>query len=195
MIIARYAHRLPADYDLGIIRTRAQARSSQWDAVPELYFKAFLLRERGRFGAASNSYSSLYLWRQNEPLRDFLAASADAPSNSFTGVTASFGRPRIQTWLPLDARKGTAQEARFLYIEELDIAADADLPTVFTSETGRNRQAAAHPGAVAAVAGVDTLNWKLVRVLLAANEPVGNEAGDVFQILHLARPLLESLPH
>jgi hypothetical protein len=84
MLIARYAHRLPADYDLGIIRTRAKARGPQWDAVPELYFKAFLLRESGRSGAAANSYTSLYLWRLNEPFRDFLAASADAPINSFT---------------------------------------------------------------------------------------------------------------
>jgi hypothetical protein len=53
MIIAHYGHRLPADYDIGIIRSRAHARGQLWDAVPELYFKAFLLRERGRFGASS----------------------------------------------------------------------------------------------------------------------------------------------
>ncbi len=97
MIIARYEHRLPADYDLGIIRTRGKAPGPQWDAVPELYFKSFLLRESGRFGAAASSYASLYLWRQTEPFRDFLAAAADAPINSFTVVTGSFGRPKIQT--------------------------------------------------------------------------------------------------
>ena len=44
MIIAHYAHRLPADYDIGIIRDRASRRGQLWDAIPELYFKAFLLR-------------------------------------------------------------------------------------------------------------------------------------------------------
>jgi len=50
MIIAHYAHRLPADYDIGIIRNRAKSRGHLFDAVPELHFKGFLLRERGRFG-------------------------------------------------------------------------------------------------------------------------------------------------
>ena len=48
MIIAHYAHRLPADYDIPIIRNRAAARGHLFDAIPELYFKGFLLRERGR---------------------------------------------------------------------------------------------------------------------------------------------------
>ena len=48
MIITHYAHRLPADYDIGIIRSRAGARGHLFDAIPELYFKAFLLRERGQ---------------------------------------------------------------------------------------------------------------------------------------------------
>ncbi len=194
MIIARYAHRLPTDYDLEIIRERAKARGPQWDAVPELYFKAFLLRESGRYGAAASSYASLYLWRQNEAFRDFLAARADAPINSFTAVTDSFGRPQIQTWLPLDARKGTASEARFVYAEELDLAGDLDLPQEFAHETERNRKAAECPGAVAAIVGVDTLNWKLIRILLSATEPVGNEGRIAYQILHLARPLLNTLP-
>jgi hypothetical protein len=109
-------------------------------------------------------------------------------------VTGTFGRPQIHTLLALDARRGAAQEARFVYMQEWDIAADADLPSVFASEAERSRKAAEHPGAVATVAGVDTLNWKLIRILLSANEPVGSEAGDAYQILHLARPLLDTLP-
>jgi len=194
MIIARYAHRLPADYDLGIIRTRVEMRGPQWDATPGLYFKAFLLRERDRFGAAANSYTSLYLWRDAEPFRDFLAAPADVPTKSFMTVTNTFGRPQIQTWLLLDARRGRAQEAHFIYIEEQDIAADADLPTMFAHETEWNGKASEQPAVLAAVAGVDSLNWKFVRILVSANEPVGSEAGDAYQILHLARPLLVTLP-
>ena len=72
MIIAHYAHRLPADYDVQIIRNRAAARGHLFDAIPELYFKAFLLRERGCFGAIANEYSSLYLWRADQGFRDFL---------------------------------------------------------------------------------------------------------------------------
>src|SRR5215467_1144081 len=121
MIIAHYAHRLPADYDIGIIRDRAGRRGHLFDAIPELYFKAFLLRERGRFGASQNEYSSLYLWRKDEGFRDFLA---DGRTKS---VTDSFGRPAIETRFVLDALKGGSDVARFLYKEERAIAHDTDL--------------------------------------------------------------------
>ena len=56
MFIAHYGHRLPADYDLSIIRNRATQRGAVWDEMPELYFKAFLLRERGEFGATASTF-------------------------------------------------------------------------------------------------------------------------------------------
>jgi hypothetical protein len=47
---------------------------------------------------------------------------------------------------------------------------------------------------VAAAVGVDTRNWKFTRILLSTNEPNGNENTVAYQILHLARPLLGTLP-
>jgi hypothetical protein len=74
MIIAYYANRLPENYDLGPIRTLTRERGPIWDVRPELYFKAFLLREAGRFGAIATSFSSLYLWRQDGAYRDWLVS-------------------------------------------------------------------------------------------------------------------------
>jgi hypothetical protein len=188
MIIAHYAHRLPANYDIGIIRDRASKRGSLWDAVPELYFKGFLLRERGRFGAIANNYSSLYLWRADDAMRDFLT------SGRFDGVTDSFGRPQIETRFALDARKGTADAARFAYTDERDIPLDADLKATFAAEIERNHARAREPGAVAAAVGVDTRNWKLTRVLLSERAPAAAEHGTAYEILYLAKPLLATLP-
>ncbi len=106
MIIAHYAHRLPADYDIRIIRDRAGRRGHLFDAIPELYFKAFLLRERGRLGAIQNEYSSLYLWRKDEGFRDFLV---DGRTRS---VTDRFGRPQIETRFVLDTHKGSSVRRR-----------------------------------------------------------------------------------
>ena len=100
MIIAHYAHRLPADYDIAIIRKRAKARGPHWDAMAGLHFKGFLLRERGRLGAIANEYSSFYLWQQDEAFRDALVAGR------YKTVTDSFGRAAIETRVALDARKG-----------------------------------------------------------------------------------------
>src|SRR6202012_5413445 len=167
MIIAHYAHRLPADYDISIIRNRAAARGHLFDAIPELYFKGFLLRERGRFDAIANEYSSLYLWRRDEGFRDFLL---DGRTKS---VTDSFGRPQVETRFVLDAHKGEGRQARFLFKQERDIPIDTDLTSAFGEEVARNRESAKQAGVVAAAVGVDAQNWKLTRVVLSEKEPTG----------------------
>jgi hypothetical protein len=188
MIIAHYAHRLPADYDIQIIRDRAKRRGHLFDGIPELYFKGFLLRERGRFGAIANEYSSLYLWRRDEGFRNFLV---DGRTKS---VTDSFGRPRIETRFALDALKGEGREARFIYKQELDIPLDADLISAFAEEIARNREVAKEAGVVAAAVGVDPEDWKVTRVVVSEKEPTGREPGVAYQVLYLAQTVLEELP-
>ena len=188
MIIAHYAHRLPADYDIGIIRNRAKSRGHLFDAIPELYFKAFLLRERGRFGANQNEYSSLYLWRKDDGFRDFLV---DGRTKS---VTDSFGRPQIETRFVLDAHKGSSEQPRFLYKQEQDIPIDTDLTSAFADEIARNRESAKQAGVVASAVGVDVQNWKFTRVVLSEKEPTRRDQGTAYQVLYLAKPLLAELP-
>jgi Domain of unknown function (DUF4865) len=187
MIIAHYGHRLPADYDIGIIRSRAKARGQLWDAIPELYFKAFLLRERGQFGAIANEYSSLYLWRKDEAFRNFLV------DGRYRVVTDSFGRAQIETRVALEAHRGSGREARFLYKQEQDIPLDTDLSSAFANEIERCRDVARQSGTVVAAVGVDAESWKFTRVLLSENEPGGKE-GAAYQVLYLAQPLLAELP-
>ena len=188
MITVHYAHRLPADYDVSNIRARARQRGPLWDAVPELCFKAFLLRERGRSGAAASNYSSLYLWRQDEAFRNFLV------DGRYRVVTDSFGRAEIQTSFALDARRGKAQRARFVCKEEVPIPIDADLADALGTEIERNRAVAERPGAVAAVVGIDPGSWRLIRIVLTDDEPDRDLSGVGYEVLYLARPLLDTLP-
>jgi hypothetical protein len=188
MIIAHYAHRLPADYDVEIIRNRAQARGHLFDGIPELQFKGFLLRERGRFGAIISEYSSLYLWNRDEGFRDFVVGGR------YKSVTDSFGRAQIETRYVLDARRGSATQARFAYKQELDIPLGADLPSAFATEIERNQEVARQPGAVAAAVGVDAQNWKLTRILLSEKEPSGADGEQAYQVLYLAKTLFDTLP-
>jgi len=188
MIIAHYAHRLPAEYDLGIIRDRAVQRGPLWDDVPGLHFKGFLLRERGRFGAIANEYSSLYLWQTDEALRDALLAGR------YKTVTDSFGRAAIKTRFALDARRGAGRDAKFAFRQDQAIPLDADLNAALATEIARNREIAKRPGTVAAAVGVDPQNWAFTRILLSENAPSGAEAEQAYQILYLARPLFDNLP-
>ncbi|KAF1042816.1 MAG: hypothetical protein GAK35_02503 [Herbaspirillum frisingense] len=187
MILAQYEHRLPADYDLDIIRRRAADGGHLWDDVPELYFKAFLLREGGRHGASGSSYSSLYLWRQASAFTSFI-------SGRFRRVTDSFGRPDIHLRLALDARKGQGRVARFAYRQEVDIATDADLPEILAAEAARNQEAATQPSIVASAVGVDVNRWRLMRVSLSEGELAVAPGTTAYQVLYLAQPLLNVLP-
>lgn len=187
MITVQYEHRLPADYDIALIRSRAERRAPVWADVPDLCFKAFLLRERGQLGAIAPSYGSLYLWRHDQAFRDFLV------SGRYRTVTDSFGRADIRARVALDARRGAANKAVVAVIEEELITPDADLTEYFANAIAQNRAAAAKPETVAAVVGIDTVNWVLFRAALVADADVA-AAGTRYEILHLARPLLDSLP-
>lgn len=71
MLAKQYSHRLPSTYDMGIIRERATRRGPLWDDTEGLGFKAFVVRERGRYGATANVYSAVYLWLDAEQTADF----------------------------------------------------------------------------------------------------------------------------
>lgn len=188
MLLAHYVHHLPAEYDMARLHERARQRGPLWDGAPSLFFKAFLLRERGKFGATANQYSSLYLWQQDAAFRDFLV------NGRYHVVTESFGRAAIRTHVALDACKGPAQAARFAYLDEEDVAPDTDLTDVFRHAIERNREATAQAAMVAAVVGVDTSAWRLTRVRLSEAPPADGETATCHQLLHLAQPLLETLP-
>ncbi len=188
MIIVHYAHRLPADHDLGALRRWLKERGAVWDVVPELYFKAFLLREAGRFGAIANSFASLYLWQQDKAFRDWLVRGG------YKIVTDAIGRAEIETFFALNAFRGKAGEARFLYRDDISIPLDADLTDAFAREIELARERATQPDVISTIAGLDPHNWKFVRVLLSEAEPDTRERGVAHQIAHLSRPLLDTLP-
>lgn len=127
------------------------------------------------------------MWRSERALAEFVT------DGRFRVVTDSFGRPSIEVQIALDARKGRASTAGFIRLEAVDIAADADLEATFAREIACNREAAARPGVVVAAVSVDPAHWKVTRTLVSEHEPKDGGAGTVYQVLHLARPLLDTL--
>lgn len=182
MILARYRHRLPADYDLDRIRSRIGARGPTWDNAPGLIFKAFTLEDRSQ-GARENAYSSLYLWRDAGAASDFLAGAG------FAAVLDAFGRPRMDLWLPFDVRLGSTRPARSLAMEHRLLPPETELGAERREETARGRSLCAEPGVVAVVSGLDPSAWRLTRFVLRADEP----AAGTGEIVHLAGPGLADL--
>ncbi|WP_432731425.1 DUF4865 family protein [Variovorax sp. W6] len=189
MFAMQYSHRLPADYDMQIIRERAARRGPLWDDTEGLAFKAFVSRERGRHGAAGHVYASVYLWL------DASAATRFLMGDRFQAVIDSFGRPRVETWLPLDARAGTdhARKATWLLREERALDAGADRAALHAAEVEANRQRAAGAGIVAVWTALDLDAWRLVRFTLSAHEPGTTDGSTLYEVLHLARPGIGAL--
>ena len=187
MLSKQYSHRLPVDYDVSAIRRRAAARGPMWDDTPGLYFKAFSLREAGKNGASANVYSSIYLWKDATAAAEFLT------SDRFEAVLAAFGRPGIELWLPLDAQAGPAQQGRWIYREDLPFGETTDMGALREAEHERNRALAQHAETVVAVTALDPAGWKLVRLHITSASYDAEHAGDGYEVLHLARPLLAEL--
>lgn len=184
MFAMQYAHRLPVDYDLQIIRQRAAERGPLWDATPGLVFKAFVVQEAGRHGATGNLYASVYLWNDPAAAAEFIA------SERFDSVIRSFGRPPIETWLPVQVLRGPARHARTLYREEQPVAVD---PADLAAELDRNHAIAARPDTVAVWTVLDLHHWRRVRFTLSAAEPDARDALQIYPVLHLAAPGLAAL--
>ena len=189
MFAMQYEHRLPADYDMQVIRERAAARGPVWDATPGLVLKAFVARERGHHGASANLYGGIYLWQDAGSAAQLLTGAG------FRTVTDSFGRPRVDTWLPLDARAGrstSAAQALYRHVDVLDV--NADIPAASLAAIERGRVAADRPDSLASWVVLDPVAWQLVQFTLSSNAPDPDRGGEVYQVLYLAGPGLGVLP-
>jgi hypothetical protein len=187
MLSKQYIHRLPADYDMALIRRRVAERGPLWDDTKGLVFKAFVVRERGQFGAVGNEYSSVYLWRDTAAAVDFLMG------DRFQGVIEGFGRPSIETWLSLHAGAGKARQARTLYREDIPIDDQADHGKMLADEIERNEAALKRDDTVAVVSAIDVSTWRLIRLTVSAAPADPERKGRAYEVLYLTTPELDSL--
>ncbi|MGY2377989.1 DUF4865 family protein [Pseudomonas sp. SDO524_S393] len=182
MFAKQYSHRLPADFDMGLIRQRAAQLGPLWDHAEGLLFKAFIAQERGQGPGVGNLYSSVYLWSDPLQAGDFLLGER------FQKVLDSFGKPHIESWLPLDVQRGPALQALSLYREEWALASGADRAAILAEEKARNRQIADGSDTFAVFLALDVQAWRLVRVTLSAKALEAGHPGTGYQVLYLARP-------
>lgn len=176
MFAKQYSHRLPADYDMHVIRRRAAQLGPLWDQTEGLLFKAFIAQERD-----GNVYSSVYLWSDPLQAADFLLGER------FQKVLDSFGRPYIESWLPLDVQRGPAQNALSLYRQEWLLEPGADRAGILAEEKRRNLQLADSSDTFAVFVALDVQAWRLVRFTLSAKVLDAEHPGTGYQVLYLAQ--------
>jgi hypothetical protein len=187
MIIKQYTLTLPADYDMQLIRSRVATRGPAFDTLPGLGLKAFAIREKGRFGAASNQYAPIYLWPQVESVWNFVAGPG------FQGIVESFGWTTIDVWLGLafDRTDGADWKGlRAVTRETRVIASGTDLAALRTEEVALARQApGAAAGRVARAVGIDPRTWSLVRFdYWSVPREALPAAAHAYEVLHVSAP-------
>ncbi|KAF1054263.1 MAG: hypothetical protein GAK43_00992 [Stenotrophomonas maltophilia] len=186
MLALQYTHRLPADYDLARLHARVDRLGPQWDAREGLVLKAFLLRERGVAGAEGHQYASLYLWQRSEAARAFVSGE------EFLQVVDSFGRPALESWLPLGLVHGPADQAVALYREEFLIPGEErDWARRITEQ---DQERARHDDVQLVWSVLSTDTWRHLRFTLSARALQPREGASGYRVLHLARPGLERHP-
>ncbi|MET9072382.1 DUF4865 family protein [Streptomyces sp. NPDC004232] len=183
----QYELTLPADYDTGIIRTRVARIGHLLDDWDGLGFKAYLLRERGRYNSVVNQYAPFYLWHTVEGMNRFLWGGA------FQGLVNDFGRPTVRQWTGLGCAEGTGARAAFAVRRRQPLAEGVELAGTVEDAVAEAERLATEDGAVLAAAAVDTRAWELVHFSLWEHDAPKAE-GDVFQVLHLSAPGRDRLP-
>jgi hypothetical protein len=172
VIVAQYTIKLPADYDMEIIRKRVRDNGARMDGWPSLRLKAFLITE-----GAANRYAPFYLWDDAAGFNDFVYGAG------FDGIVTSFGRPPIEHWVGLGTRFGdTGSPPRSFTREDRLIGEGEDLSAL--REAGRAwLDEQSHDDLYAAVVAVDPSRWQLTRCTLS-HAP---HAAGGYEVLYLAR--------
>lgn len=179
----QYEITLPADYDMGVIRTRVAMKGHLLDEFPGLGLKAYLMRERSA-GSPVNQYAPLYLWSTPEGMNSFLLGPG------FQGIVNDFGLPSVQHWTGLSYAEGRAASARpRTAVRRRERLSDPAGPgAAVAAAAERSLRQAAEPGAVATALAVDPRHWELLHLSLWEREAPPEVAGDRYEVLHLSAP-------
>lgn len=201
----QYSITLPADYDMGIIRTRVATFGHLLDDRKGLGLKAYLIRTRGTRGGPVNEYAPFYLWNDRGAMAEFLVGGT-----GFHGIERDFGRPSVQHWIGLARTTGRATTDQPLVAHRVieDLPARFDQGGTATSATVEQRidllmNMTDRPDLHTAVLALDPIGWRLVRLVItaggrgsaAARGRDADEDGEHYEVLHLSAPEQRQLPH
>jgi hypothetical protein len=193
MYAMQYEISVPADYDMGILRDRVAKASHLLDDREGLGLKAYLIREIAD-GSPVNQYAPFYLWHDTAAMSRFLFAGA-----GFERIIRSFGRVTTRHWTgvarysgaALDEPAPSAASRRTRPVPVFD-----DTLSAWVEEAAADAEKLAQRDDARTVAlAIDPTRWELVEFALWASAvPDDVEATERYQVLHVSRPGLASLP-
>ncbi|AJT40503.1 DUF4865 family protein [Psychromicrobium lacuslunae] len=188
--LAQYPLRLPADYQMEIIRRRVRERGSALDQREGLGLKFYAIREATQHGSTVNEYAPFYFWRQAQAMADF-----HWRGGGFQGIIKDFGRPAVHSWLPATISgfehfpECSADHPLYLTLRSSELSAEQELGSQVAQlvELTENRHTATE--ALGSALGVNTERWQSLQLALYHDVPEP-ETGDIlYTVLHVSAPL------
>ena len=169
MLAMQYSIQLPVGYDTKLVRERVKERVKLFDGLAGMKHKSYLLSE------TDHIYAPFYIWSDVAQARQFLF------DDLFSGVVKSFRRPRVRTWMVLDAVYGASTHQPTFAMREADmIAPEENLEELFKREKEEQaRLAAANKHLHFHAIALDAERWELIRYSLwheeaAASKPTSD---------------------
>ncbi|GHF08553.1 DUF4865 family protein [Streptomyces morookaense] len=192
MYAKQYEITLPADYDMGVIRTRVARAAHILDDRAGLGLKAYVIRERGVDGSPVNQYAPLYLWHDTGRMSEFLVGGG-----GFQNIIASFGRPPVHHWAGIACEAGPARAVtpKAASRRLTPMPDGADPAAVVDTALGELAALARTEGVHTAALAFDPRHWQLMLFVLweQAVAP-DHHATERYEVLHLSSPHLDEIP-
>ncbi|WP_323703730.1 DUF4865 family protein [Mammaliicoccus sp. Dog046] len=89
----QYEIKLPADYDMKIIKERVRKNGNKTDGFEDLLVKAYLIKEKAS-NKMNNVYAPLYLWKSEAGMNRFIF------DGYYDNIISSFGWHEINIGIP-----------------------------------------------------------------------------------------------
>lgn len=159
MLAMQYSIELPVGYDTNLIRSRVENRSKLFEGLPGLIHKSYLFNDTDKI------YAPFYIWSDVTQAQRFLF------DDLFRGVTQTFRRPRVRTWMVLDSLYGNRSFSPAFAIRETDrIAPEDDLEARFAREKEQQAELAKQDHLHFHAVALDAERWEIVRYSLWRDE-------------------------
>ena len=133
----QYTIKLPADYDMDIIRQRVRNTGHLMDGFDDLFFKVYLISEKSE-GQLFNSYCPLYIWKNTNGMTKFIF------DGYFDHILNSFGWQNIEIGVTSSVEiSDHFDSSKYATLEVIDIEVSESLKsfTIYeqmqTNESGK----------------------------------------------------------
>lgn len=177
MLAMQYSIQLPPGQDTSFVRARVKERSKQFQGLAGMMHKSYLLNEQDHL------YAPFYIWHDVAQARQFLF------DDLFRGVVKTFRRPRVRTWMVLDAVYGGFKEQPAYAMREADIIPpEENLEVLFTREKEAQEALKANSHLHFHAIALDAERWELLRYSLWSSEASAikpeSDCVQTYEVLH-----------